>query len=387
MPTNRTILTLALVGLWPVLVRAQATTPAAPETPASAPAATAAPAGPAAVVAAPPTEAEALIDAAILKIAALKRVSADVRQSVQMLGQKFMLSGKYLKDVDNRLYMKLSVSGLGNSTGTLLQVCDGKTLWDFRQVLESQSYSKLDIIPVFQKLNSPGIDPKLREQIIAQLGFTGPDTLLTGLRKVVRFDQKEEATLEGKPVYILRGTWISREGLTNPNGQPLSPMLDLPSYIPSIVTVWIGKEDGWPYQLELVGKVPSPMLTAAADNAPRDANGRVIGKQAKALNVKPSKIELVYSNVKLNTELAADNFAFQAPATIPVADSTQELVGRLDEMIRGQAEQAKQEAAKGAPLLNEGLEIPPTTEGAVGFPIAKPFAPATADPAKPAPPR
>ncbi|WZO96017.1 hypothetical protein EP7_002990 [Isosphaeraceae bacterium EP7] len=378
MPTNRTILTLAFVGLWPVLVQAQAT----PADPAQTPAPAAAVEPGSAAIVAPPTEAEALIDAAILKIVGLKSVSADIRQSVQMLGQKFMLNGKYLKDVDNRLYMKLSVSGLGNSTGTLLQVCDGKTLWDFRQVLESQSYSKLDIIPIFQKLNTPGVDPKLRDQIIGSLGFTGPDTLLSGLRKVVRFDQKEEATLDGKPVYIFRGTWISRDGLTTANGQPLPPSIPLPAYIPSIVTVWVGKEDGWPYQLELIGQVPS-VLASPADNSPRDQNGRVIGKQAKPLKVTPSKIELVYSNVKFNPELPPDNFAFQALPGTPVADSTQELVGRLDEMIRAQAEQAKQEAAKGAPLLNEGLELPKTTEGAAGFPLAKPFSPAPATPAAP----
>ena len=65
----------------------------------------------------------------------------------------------------------------------MLQVCDGETLWDYQQVLESQSYRKMSVKPVFEKLNSPEIDAKTREQVMTQMGFAGPEALLVGLRK------------------------------------------------------------------------------------------------------------------------------------------------------------------------------------------------------------
>ena len=139
----------------------------------------------------PPTEAERLIDLAIKKIAGLKSVSADMVQNVVMLKQKFDIKGRYLKAPDSRTYLRLAVSGLPDSDGTILQVCDGETLWEYQQILESQVYRKLSIKPIFERLNSPDMDPKTRDQILNQMGFAGPDALLVGLRKSVRFDQKE----------------------------------------------------------------------------------------------------------------------------------------------------------------------------------------------------
>ena len=170
----------------------------------------------------PPTEAERLIDLAIKKVAGLKSVSADMVQNVVMLKQKFDIKGRYLKAPDSRTYLKLTVSGLPDSDGTMLQVCDGETLWEYQQILESQSLPQdCRIKPIFERLNSPDIDAKTRDQILNQMGFAGPDALLVGLRKSVRFDQKEEGTLDGKAVWVLRGTWRNRNGLVGPDQRPL----------------------------------------------------------------------------------------------------------------------------------------------------------------------
>jgi hypothetical protein len=112
----------------------------------------------------PPTPAEEVLDAAIKKVAALTSVSADILQQADMLGQRFEVKGRYLKAPNNRVYLRLAVSGLANSTGTMLQVCDGETLWDFQQVLESQNYHTLKIAPILEKLKSPELDDALREQ-------------------------------------------------------------------------------------------------------------------------------------------------------------------------------------------------------------------------------
>src|SRR5271157_4897219 len=204
---------------WTIQAPAQAPQPSAAQPPASAapappPATGAAPAAaagkPGEPPQEPPTEAERLIDLAIKKIAGVKSVSADMVQNIVMLKQKFDIKGRYLKGPDSRTYLKLTVSGLPDSNGTLLQVCDGETLWEYQQILESQNYRKLSIKPIFERLNSPDIDANTRDQILHQMGFAGPDALLVGLRKSVRFDQKEEDTLDGKAMWVLRGTWRNR---------------------------------------------------------------------------------------------------------------------------------------------------------------------------------
>ena len=312
-----------------------------------------APVGPAAGTAPPEplTPAEEILDAAIKKVVALTSVAADIHQQAEMLGQRFDVKGRYLKAPNNRVYLRLAVSGLAKSTGTMLQVCDGETLWDFQQVLESQNYHTLKIAPILQKLKAPELDDALREKVMTQLGFSGPDALLVGLRKALRFDQKEEGTLDGKTVYLLRGTWKDRDGLTGPDQQPLAPTASLPAYIPSLATVWIGKEDGWPYKVVLVGKVPS-MLQEEPRQLGADGRPKAVQK------VQPSRIVLTYSNVQLNTALKPEEFAFQAPPGVRVDDNTDGLLNLLEQTLQTRIAQKKQEAAKAEPLLDQAIPVP-----------------------------
>ena len=113
----------------------------------------------------------------------------------------------------------------------------------------------MSIKPVLERLNSPEIDAKTRDQFMNQMGFAGPETLLVGLRKSIRFDQKEEERLDGKAI------WVSAEpGGTATAGRsrqrPVPATGLLPAFIPSLATLYLGKDDGWPYKIVLVGKAP-----------------------------------------------------------------------------------------------------------------------------------
>jgi outer membrane lipoprotein-sorting protein len=301
----------------------------------------------------PPTEAEKLLDAAIKKVAALTSVSADMVQSIDLLSQKFQLSGRYLKAPGNRVYLKLVVNGLPSSTGTTLQVCDGTTLWDYQQVLETTIYRKLNVVKVFQMLAAPEIDAKLREQVKVQIGFAGPETLLSGLRKSVKFDQKETGKLGDKAVLILRGTWIDKTGLITPNGQPVPKEAPLPPYVPSVVSLWIGEDDGWPYKIVFQGKAPSIL----EDNRPRGPDGQPIGSKVTNQKVPTSRVEIVYSNVNLKASLNLATFVFQAPPGAAIEDSTEGLVTMLQQHIKVEASKQKSSESTET-LLDKSLELP-----------------------------
>lgn len=332
-------------------------TPAPPTAPATAPAAATKPGGamPAEPAQEPPTEAERLIDEAIKKVAGLKSVSADMVQTVDMLKQKFEIRGRYLKAPSSRIFLSLSVSGLPDSSGTIMQVCDGETLWDYQQIFESKSYRKLSIKPVFERLNSPDMDPKIRDQLVTQLGFSGPEALLVGLRKSVKFDIKEEDTLDGMPVWLLRGAWRNRSGLVGPDQRPLPPTGPLPAYVPSVATLTIGKEDGWPYKLVMVGKVPTILAT------PRPGSEKATAGKRPTDKIEPSQLTLVYSGVKLNPEIKGDEFVFRAPPNVTVEDNTEVTVKGLDQLIQKQLMQKRAEAAQQeGPVLDQPIEIPKT---------------------------
>jgi hypothetical protein len=359
MPTNRARPAIAAaVGLLlplGALAQAPGVGPAQPQQPGFA-----LPAGKEEKKEAPPTPAEDLIDKAIARLKADRSFSAEIDQSVDMLGQKFAVKGTYLRSAENRVYLKLAVTGLGDATATTLQACDGTTLWDFRQVIDTQTYVKYAIAPIFQRLENPVLDASMREQVITHLGFTGPEVMLAGLRKKVGFDQKEEGTLDGKKVWIVRGAWKDRAGLVGPNQQPLPPTIPLPPYMPANVGVWLGQDDGFPYQVEMYGNTPSMLA-----NAPKiGLDNKPIASKPQANKVEPSRIVLRYANVKINPELKPEQFAWQPPADAKgVVDGTEQVLAELDQAIQYATAMKKTEAAKNAePTLPAAIEVPRPAE-------------------------
>lgn len=313
-------------------------------------------AGEAAAKAAPPTEAEILLDEAITKIKAITSVMAEVHQKVEMLDQKFQVKGRYRKAPNDRLFLKLEVVDLPDASGLMQQVCDGTTFWEYQKVFETQIYRRLEAGPILTKLRESDLDENIRQTIITQLGFAGPDALLTGLRKTITFDQKTEGTLDDKPVWIIRGNWTNREGLYAPNSQPLPPTMPIPSYVPSLVTVYLGKDNFWPYKVMLAGQQASAILE---DTRPMDPTGKRIGPLRARQPQLVTRIELVYSDVKLNAAVPDDEFAFTPPKDVPVDDRTKDILTLLESAATARAAQKKAEAAKGEDaLLNQSIDVP-----------------------------
>jgi outer membrane lipoprotein-sorting protein len=310
---------------------------------------------------APPTDAEKTVDEAIARLKALKSVSAELAQSNDVLGQKFEIKGTYLKSGNNRVYLKLTVNGLGDASATTLQACDGTTLWDFRQVLDTQSYYKYTIGPILERLNNPALDASIRDQVITDLGFAGPDALLTGLRKKVAFNQKAAETLDGKKVWVIRGEWKDRTGLVGQNQQPLPPTVPLPPYMPANVAVWIGQEDGFPYKVEMYGNIPSML---AVDTRKLGPDNKPIGAKPPTSKVEPTRIVLLYTDVKINPTIKPELFGWQPPADAKgVQDLTETWLARIDQAIQYQTAMKKTEAAKAAePTLPGAIDVPKATE-------------------------
>jgi outer membrane lipoprotein-sorting protein len=321
----------------------------------------------------PPTPAERLIDEAGAKIAKLKSVAATLVETVEMLNQRLTIRGKYLKAPDYRVYLQLTVSGPPETGGTTLQICDGDILWDYQEILKNQTYRKLSIKPIVDRLGSPELDPKLKDQALREMGLAGPETFLTGIRQLFRFESKEEGTHDGKPVWIIHGKWKTRQGLMGPDSRPVPQVGMLPSYIPGMATLTIGKEDGWPYKLVLQGQKPSVLIDLKAhpelDTRKKGPDGRVIGSLSSIETVEPTKISLEYSDVKLNPALNVTEFVFQAPPASSVEDNTEMIVRQLDQAIRLQAEKKKSDAAKKEEgVLDQPLNVPAPPAGPAANP-------------------
>jgi outer membrane lipoprotein-sorting protein len=360
MPTNRIAATLAVALVLPLAAVAVGQAPGpAPSPP---------PAGPEAPKAdAPPTEAEAAIDAAIAKLEAVPSMAANIKQDVKLLGLKYQVVGQYLRAPDYRIRLRLDIQGLGDVTGTMQQVCDGRVFWEVRKVLDATDIYKREMQPILQQLARPECDDELRTQVLSTLGFSGPDALLAGLRGAIGFDQKEEAELDGRKVWIVRGQWKDRARLTSPNQPPLPPIGPLPPYIPSLAEVWIDQETGWPHRVKLTGKAPS-LLESKKDMREVGPDGKPIGRPIAAPKVDPSEIVLAYTEVQVSPTIDPLEFSFTPPQGAQVIDQTQAIATDLTNALAERAARKKAEAAR-----EGGLELP--------APIAVPRPPADAVPA------
>ena len=163
-----------------------------------------------------------------------------------------------------------------------------------------QYYRKLSIKPILERLNSPELDPKMRDQAITQMGLAGPETLLVGLRKDIKFDQKEEGELDGKKVWKLRGTWRSRQGLVGPDGRPVIRRRLLASLHPD------GRHalPGQGRRLALQARSRGPKAVDSVRDPPHGPDGRPIGAKSSIEKITPSEITLIYTDVKLNAKIS-----------------------------------------------------------------------------------
>jgi hypothetical protein len=317
------------------------------------------------------TLAERQLDAATIKIRLMKQIAASIVEENEILNQKFSLEGNYYKDFSNPavflVRLQLKLVGLGDTGSTMLQVCDGKVLWDFQKVLKMQVYRKKDILPILEKLNNSNLNIYLKSDVISSLGFGGPEAMMTGLRRAVKFDTVEPAVIDGVEVWDLSGNWIDRSKLLDMNGRQLPPNAPLPPYVPSSIHVFVAKESGWPYKIVMTGKRP-PKL--AVDTRAMDPiSGRPVGVKREPPKVEPSKITLFYKLLPLS-ELNPGLFVFDTPADVSAAsvrDETQDFLIDLDRVIQGENNRKKAEAAKAAedPIINGKLQVgSPTDPGA-----------------------
>jgi len=361
MPYFRTIPIITLGLLTPLLAPAQ--TPAPAPVPASDSA----------------TSAQNVFTETINKLRLRERIAARIEQDVDMLNQKFSLEGNYYKDSGHRVRIQLDLKGLGDAGSTVLQVCDGKVLWEFKKVLNMQSYRRRDILPILKRLEDPNLDETFRGLVITQLGFGGPEALLAGFQKAVKFDQFAVETIDGVESFVLGGTWKDRAGLMGPNSRPLSPTAPLPSYIPSNIRVFVDKANSWPYRIEMIGNAPSMLQEDVREVGP-DGRPIPIGVKKAAPRVAPSRITLKYTLLPDSQIEPEKQFSFQPPrdAANQVEDDTEKFLADLDQFIQLESNRKKAEAAKAEgeqPILKAPIE-PGPNPGAGGLgTVPEPSAP------------
>jgi hypothetical protein len=130
-------------------------------------------------------------------------------------------------------------------------------------------------------------------------------------------------------------------------------------------TLYLGMDDGWPYQLNLLGRDTSDL----ADVRRKGQDGKIVGAKSSRTKIPRTRITMTYSNVKLNAVIRQDEFVFQAPANASVSDDTESLIKTLDRALEAGAQKKKSDAArKDGDIINTPITVPVPGGGAPNEP-------------------
>jgi len=269
----------------------------------------------------PSPSGQTLLEQAILALESRRSVSAKIRYSVDLMGQRPVGSGVYSEQRSERgLLLRFETRfQLAGEPSSLLQVCDGRYLWVYQKLGDQESLSRIDVARVEQELEESGEIGKIAD-VGWWPGLGGLTRLLRALHATFEFTSVEEAQLADKagpvPVWRLRGEWkpeklakwLPNERKAGQNGRA-PDLSELPRHLPDHVVLYLGKTDRFPYRIEYRRRTPSD----------QEAEG---GSEDRSLVT----MELFERN--LNASIHPANFLY-SPGDLECPDRTSQFLKKL----------------------------------------------------------
>jgi hypothetical protein len=206
-------------------------------------------------------------------------IQARIVENIAVGDRSYRAEGTYLqtglKPNDWHLRLELALK-VGESEGSLLEVCDGDVLWTSMTIDTGRKGPRKDkkkdqtitrrnvtqILNAARKLN----DAKTETQIVTSMGLGGLPALLAAIERDMRLTAVKDEMLRDRPVTVIHATWtenVAAQWSSAPEkgGTPL-----LPPFVPEQARIYLDRETGFPlrflYQKRLPGRdVWRPILT------------------------------------------------------------------------------------------------------------------------------
>ncbi len=257
---------------------------------------------------------------AILKYSTIQ---AQVVETVAIVDRSYKAEGRYLQRglKSNDWHMRLELAmKVGDSEGSLLEVCDGDVLWTSTQIdagrkpgrkdKKEQSLVRRNVTQILEAARKHGEQAEART--IAELGLGGIPGLLAAMEQDMTFTDMKEDTFREHPVVVIQGTWTDAFAarFQNPQQQPKSALL--PPFVPDSVRISIDRETGFPLRFQYLKKLPGrekqrPMLT------------------------------FEFHDVAFNQPIDNSEFAYEAPSGLQPLELTKHYLDRLDAVPKSPA--------------------------------------------------
>lgn len=248
-------------------------------------------------------EAKAALDQARQRLLSYPSIKAKLVETVALANRRFTINGSYLQggSGDLRLRLEFQVK-LGDTEGSILEVCDGQVLWTRHQIGTDVRISRRDVRQILQAAADNGLPDNL---ITVELGFGGLPGLFASIEKSMQFDQYKEDTADGRKLVVIEGGWKPEMLAIWQGKKHDSP---LPDYVPSRIRVYLDGESLFPRRILYLGR--------------------------NAENILRPKVSLDFSEIETDTAIPAAKFKFVPPDGVFPEDMTPQFLDQIKQ--RGQ---------------------------------------------------
>jgi len=255
-----------------------------------------------------------LLLAAVATLENTQTVQASIRHETRLLGRRVVGRGIYLEQQAQpwrRTRLELSTQ-VGDQTGTLVQVCDGRYLWTYDSLTPEGRVEKVDLIRVAEAMKQAKPAKDLAG-LPGSPGFYGLPKLLGAISRRFGFGQAQPGrwSKARQPVWKLDGRWIpgdspaasARESDSAESRSAVCPD-SLPPCVPDRVVVLLDQQDLFPLRNEF-----------------HWTRKTVLGPEAA--------VAVEFYDVKLDAPIDPTRFGYW-PGNLEVVDHTRQLIKRLE---------------------------------------------------------
>ena len=243
-------------------------------------------------------EARALWEQARQRLRSYQSIKARLVETVALGQRRFTVSGDYQQGHGAELKLRLEFKvRVGNTDGSILEVCDGQVLWTRHQIGTETRISRRDVRQILQAAAESGMSEDL---LIVELGFGGLPGLFASIEKSMLFVKQSEETYEGHKLVVIEGGWKPEMLKAWQGNNPNSP---LPDYVPSRVRLYFDSNTLFPRRILYLGRTPEQSLRPM--------------------------VSLDFTEVQTNIPLAADLFKFKQPEGVFPEDLTDQFLEQI----------------------------------------------------------
>jgi hypothetical protein len=248
-----------------------------------------------------PPKPQTLLDSAVRAVETRPFISALIKQQGEMFGHQITGEGHYYELRQGpipRIHLELTME-VGTVSTSLVQVCNGTTLWTYRKLPNGESLSKVDAVRAITALDKAA--GKLPPEAIASApALGGLGRLMRGLNSTFAFTSVVPGQLGSEPVWKLEGGWkpaqlarlLPKQKEAIEKGRT-PDLTRLPAHLPDSVALFLGQKDCFPFRIDYLRSVPrsSPRCLIGLEFFELNFSGPIDSSQF--LSLTPGNLQII----------------------------------------------------------------------------------------------